>query len=161
MGRAARDVARSQPESALGQALALRRRHRRAAAQPLALDGDAAAMAILSEIGEKLGLGLVSLVNIFNPELVVIGGGAAQAAGVLLAAARRVVAERALRPQRDEVRIVPARHGVDAGVLGAAALAMIELFPDEAPARGSGSLAAGPANSPCTDQQGQGGVAMH
>ena len=93
-------------------------------------------MAILTDIGEKLGLGIASIVNIFNPELVVIGGGAAQAAAILLPAARRVVAERALRPQRDEVRIVPAQHGVDAGVLGAAALAIIELFPDEAPARG-------------------------
>ena len=54
----------------------------------------------------------------------------------MLGAARRVVAERALQPNRDQVRIVPARHGVDAGVLGAAALAIIELFPDESPARG-------------------------
>ncbi len=93
-------------------------------------------MAVLDGIGAKLGLGIVSLVNIFNPELVVVGGGAAQAADVVLGAARRVVAERALQPNRDQVRIVPARHGVDAGVLGAAALAIIELFPDEAPARG-------------------------
>ena len=136
MGRAARDFARSQPDSALGQALASGDVVDGPLLSALALGGDAPAVAILSEIGEKLGMGLVSLVNIFNPELVVIGGGAAQAADVLLAAVRRVVAERALRPQRDEVRIVPARHGVDAGVLGAAALAMIELFPDEAPARG-------------------------
>jgi len=136
MGRAARDFARSRPDSALGQALASGDVVDGPLLSALALGGDAPSIAILSEIGEKLGLGLVSLVNIFNPELIVIGGGAAQAADVLLAAARRVVAERALRPQRDEVRIVPARHGVDAGVLGAAALAMIELFPDEAPARG-------------------------
>ena len=97
------------------------------------LSGDAAAVAVLADIGEKLGLGITSLVNIFNPELVVIGGGAAQAGEIILGPARRVVAERALLPQRDEVRIVPARHGVDAGVLGAAALAIIELFPDEAP----------------------------
>ena len=64
-----------------------------------------------------------------------VGGGAAESGEILLAPARRVVAERALRPQRDEVRIVPAQHGVDAGVLGAAALAIIELFPDEAPGR--------------------------
>jgi len=135
MGRAARDVARSQPDSALGHALASGAQVDGPLLSTLALAGDPAAVAVLSEIGEKLGMGLVSIVNIFNPELVVIGGGAAQAADILLAPARRVVAERALRPQRDEVRIVPAQHGVDAGVLGAAALAMIELFPDETPVR--------------------------
>jgi glucokinase len=136
MGQAARDTAREQPDSALGRALAAGDEVGGPLLSALALDGDPLAVAILTDIGEKLGLGIASIVNIFNPELVVIGGGAAQAAAILLPAARRVVAERALRPQRDEVRIVPAQHGVDAGVLGAAALAIIELFPDEAPARG-------------------------
>ena len=136
MGQAARDTAREQPDSALGRALAAGDEGGGPLLSALALDGDPLAVAILTDIGEKLGLGIASIVNIFNPELVVIGGGAAQAAAILLPAARRVVAERALRPQRDEVRIVPAQHGVDAGVLGAAALAIIELFPDEAPARG-------------------------
>ena len=136
MGRDARDVARAMPESALGQALARGEEVDGPLLSSLALGGDQAAVKVLTDIGEKLGLGMVSIVNIFNPELVVVGGGAAEAADILLAPARRVVAERALQPQRDEVRIVPAQHGVDAGVLGAAALALIELFPDEAPARG-------------------------
>jgi glucokinase len=136
MGQAAGDVARALPDSALGKALAAGDDVDGPLLSAVALAGDPAAVAALSAIGEKLGLGIVSIVNIFNPELVVVGGGAAQAADILLASARRVVAERALRPQRDEVRIVPAQHGVDAGVLGAAALAIIELFPDEAPARG-------------------------
>jgi glucokinase len=137
MGEAARDAARARPESALGRALAAGGEVDGALLSTLALDGDPVAVAVVTDIGEKLGLGITSIVNIFNPELVVVGGGAAQAAELLLAPARRVVAERALRPQRDEVRIVPAQHGVDAGVLGAAALAIIELFPDEAPARGA------------------------
>jgi len=58
-------------------------------------------------------------VNIFNPELVVIGGGFARAGDLLLEPARRVVAERALAPARDEVRIVPALLGVEAGLIGA------------------------------------------
>ena len=136
MGRAARDVARTAPDSALGQALASGEEVDGPLVSRLALDGDTAAVAVLTGIGEKLGLGITSLVNIFNPELVVIGGGAAQAGEIILGPARRVVAERALSPQRDQVRIVLAQHGVDAGVLGAAALAIIELFPDEAPARG-------------------------
>ncbi len=136
MGQAARDVARAMPESALGQALASGEEVDGPLLSSLALGGDPASVAVLTDIGEKLGLGIASIVNIFNPELVVVGGGAAEAGEILLAPARRVVAERALRPQRDEVRIMPAQHGVDAGVLGAAALAIIELFPDEAPSRG-------------------------
>jgi glucokinase len=136
MGRAARDVARTVPDSALGQALASGEEVDGPLLSRLALNGDAAAVTLLADIGEKLGLGITSLVNIFNPELVVIGGGAAQAGEIILGPARRVVAERALLPQRDQVRIVPAQHGVDAGVLGAAALAIIELFPEEAPAHG-------------------------
>ena len=136
MGRAARDVARTVPDSALGQALASGEEVDGPLLSRLALNGDAAAISLLSDIGEKLGLGITSLVNIFNPELIVIGGGAAQAGEIILGPARRVVSERALAPQRDQVRIVPAQHGVDAGVLGAAALAIIELFPEEAPARG-------------------------
>ena len=136
MGRAARDVARTVPDSALGQALASGEEVDGPLLSRLALSGDAAAIALLSEIGEKLGLGITNLVNIFNPELIVIGGGAAQAGEIILGPARRVVSERALLPQRDQVRIVPAQHGVDAGVLGAAALAIIELFPEEALGRG-------------------------
>ena len=136
MSQAARDAARAAPESGLGRALAAGQKIDGPLLSTLGLSGDPGAVAILGGIGEKLGLGIASLVNIFNPELVVVGGGAAQAADILLGAARRVVAERALQPNRDQVRIVPAQHGVDAGVLGAAALAIIELFPNEAPARG-------------------------
>ncbi len=75
----------------------------------------------------------MTLVNTFNPERIVIGGGAAAAGELLLAPARRVLARRALRPARDEVSIVPAALGPDAGVVGAAALALMELFPDAAP----------------------------
>jgi len=135
MGRLARDQARAMPESALGQALASGEHVTGSLLSRLALEGDPVATAVLRGVGEKLGVGIANLVNIFNPELVVVGGGAAQAADLLLGPAREVVAERALYPQRDEVRIVPAHHGPDAGVLGAAALAIIESFPDQGPAR--------------------------
>jgi len=131
MGRLARDEARAMPESTLGQALASGEEVDGPLLSRLALDGDPGAIAVLHDVGRKLGIGIANIVNIFNPELVVIGGGAAQAADILLDPARQVVAERALYPERDEVRIVPAHHGQDAGVLGAAALAIIELFPDQ------------------------------
>ena len=133
MGRLARDEARALPESALGQALASGEEVHGPLLSRLALDGDPGAIAVLHDVGRRLGIGIANLVNIFNPELIVIGGGAAEAHDILLGPVREVVAERALHPQRDEVRIVAAHHGQDAGVLGAAALAIIELFPDKQP----------------------------
>ena len=88
----------------------------------------------LERAGEYLGAGLVTLSNIFDPEVIVIGGGAAAAGELLFAPARRVLAARALPPARDRVRVVPAALGPDAGFVGAAALALTELFPGDAPA---------------------------
>ena len=89
----------------------------------LAHDGDAAAIEAIELIGARLGVGDRQPVNIFNPEVVVIGGGVIAAGELLLGPARAEVAERALPPSRDEVRIVAARFGVEAGMVGAAALA--------------------------------------
>ena len=93
----------------------------------LAHDGDPAARDVVALIGARLGVGIASLVNIFNPEVVVVGGGVSAAGELLLAPAREVVAARALSPSRDVVEIVPARFGAEAGMLGAAALAWDEV----------------------------------
>jgi glucokinase len=82
--------------------------------------GNGAAVSALAEIGRKLGSGIGSLVNIFNPELVVIGGGFAAAGDLILDPAREVVHREALEPARDLVRIVPAVLGPEAGLVGAA-----------------------------------------
>ena len=89
----------------------------------LALAGDGDARAVIASVGELLGVGLVGIVNALNPEVVVIGGGAARAGEFLLDPARRVLAQRALRPSRDRVRIVLAALGEDAGLIGAALFA--------------------------------------
>jgi len=128
MGAAALAEAQAKPSSALGRALAAGETVDGPLLSRLALDGDSDAVAVVARIGEYLGAGLVTLVNVFNPELVVIGGGAAAAGELLFAPARRVLAARGLRPQRDEARIVAARFGNDAGLVGAAALALTELF---------------------------------
>jgi glucokinase len=62
----------------------------------------------------------VSLVNIFNPQVVVIGGGVSEAGELLLEPAREIVHQRALAPGRDVVRIVQAAYGSEAGMIGAA-----------------------------------------
>jgi glucokinase len=85
------------------------------------LEGDGPARTALAEIGRRLGAGIASLVNIFNPEVVVVGGGFASGAGeLLLEPAREFVRREALPPARDLVRIVPAALGPDAGMVGAA-----------------------------------------
>jgi glucokinase len=89
-----------------------------------ARDGNEAALHALHELGRRLGAGIGSLVNVFNPELVVIGGGFADALDLMLEAAQEVVAEEALPPGRDLVRIVPAELGPDAGLVGAAFVAL-------------------------------------
>ena len=89
----------------------------------LAHDGDEAAIEALAVIGRWLGVGVANLVNMLNPDVVVIGGGVIAAGELLLAPARAVVAERALSPSKEHVRIVPARFGAESGMLGAAALA--------------------------------------
>lgn len=123
LGREAERVARAVPESGLGRALAAGREITGALATELAHDGDAAARDVVTLIGERLGIGIASLVNIFNPEVVVVGGGVIAAGDLLLEPARQVVRERALAPSRDLVRVVPARFGAESGMLGAALLA--------------------------------------
>jgi glucokinase len=131
MGAAARAAAEREPHSALGKALAAGRTVDSRLLTSLALDGDGSSVAVLERVGEYLGAGLVTLSNIFDPELFVIGGGAAAAGDLLLDPARRVLVTRALPPARDRVRVVPAALGPDAGFIGAAALALTELFPQD------------------------------
>ena len=89
--------------------------------------GEGASVEALAEIGRRLGAGIASFVNVFEPELVVVGGGFGEAGELLLAPARKVVAVEGLAPGRDTVRIVEAELGVDAGVIGAAMIAFEAL----------------------------------
>ena len=88
---------------------------------------------MLDHVGFHLGVGIASYVNVFNPEVVVIGGGFAEAGELLLEPARRVVAERALPPSRDEVEIVLAELGSAAGLVGAGLVAFEALDVGEVP----------------------------
>ncbi|HVE69363.1 MAG TPA: ROK family protein [Solirubrobacteraceae bacterium] len=124
LAREARAAAERAPESALGRAMASGRAIAGALVTELAHDGDAVARSVLELIGSRLGVGVASYVNIFNPEFVVLGGGVMGAGELLLEPVRAEVAARALRPGRDLVQIVPARFGGEAGMIGAAALAL-------------------------------------
>jgi glucokinase len=122
IGRRAREVADERPDSALGR-LAAKREVVGEDATELARDGDELALSVLEEAGRWLGIGLAGFVNVFNPEMVVVGGGAMEAGELILKSARREVYLRARPPSRDLVEIKEATLGPESGVLGAAALA--------------------------------------
>ena len=89
--------------------------------------GNEQATEAIAEIGRRLGAGIGSLINVFEPEAVVVGGGFGQAGELLLAPAREVVAYEALRPGRNTTRIVPAELGPRAGLVGAGFVAFEAL----------------------------------
>lgn len=89
-----------------------------------ALEGDTEAGRLLDGVARWLGIGLANLLNVLDPEVVVVGGGLVAVADLLLPTARRVCAEEVLSSQvRAEVAIVPAGLGEHAGATGAALLA--------------------------------------
>ncbi len=88
-----------------------------------ARSGDALATAIMVRAATALGAGVVNIVNIFNPEVVVIGGGVAQAGALLFDPVRAAVATHAMRLPAMDVRVEPAHFGDNAGLIGAVSLA--------------------------------------
>ena len=93
----------------------------------LAREGEARAVEILDGIGRYLGSGIGSLVNIFNPDLVVIGGGFAAAGDFVLEPARDVLRREGLAGAGERVRIVRAELGTAAGLIGAGLIAFDAL----------------------------------
>ncbi|HLJ03967.1 MAG TPA: ROK family protein [Solirubrobacteraceae bacterium] len=124
LAREALRLAQERGDSALARAASEGRDVAGPLITELAHDGDEAAREAIELIGTRLGVGIASLVNIFNPQVVVIGGGVVAAGDLLLEPARAEVARRSLPPSRDVVRIVPARFGAEAGMVGAAVLAL-------------------------------------
>jgi glucokinase len=127
LAREARAAALREPGSALGRALAAGREVAGPLVTELAHDGDPVALAVLEQLGEWLGLGLASLVNIFNPDVVVVGGGVIGAGELILEPARRVVAARALALPAEHVAVRRARFGAESGMVGAAVYAREQL----------------------------------
>jgi glucokinase len=127
LAREAVRLAAERPDSGLAAAAA----EGYALAGPLVTElahaGDAAAIEALELIGTRLGVAISSFINTFNPDVVVLGGGVMAAGELILAPARAEVARRALSPSKDEVQIVAAELGSEAGMVGAVALVFDEL----------------------------------
>ncbi len=85
--------------------------------------GDELALEVFRRMGVYLGIGLANLINILNPEMIIIGGGVANGWSLFEKHVSHEVAERAFPIPADQVKIVPAECGDDAGLLGAARLA--------------------------------------
>jgi glucokinase len=84
---------------------------------------DPAARAVVKGAGEHLGVGIASLINLFNPEAVVLGGGVAESFDLLRPHVERIVSRRAFAESARMARIMPSDLGNDATAVGAAMLA--------------------------------------
>ena len=127
LAREGRVAAEGNPESALGRVLAEGGVIDGKAVTDAANDGDPVAVAVVEEAGRRLGAGLSGLANIFEPEVIVIGGGVAKVIGDLMVApAREELRSRALPPM-NEVPVELAELGTEAGMVGAAEMARLEL----------------------------------
>jgi len=89
-----------------------------------AREGDILANEVIAQAAFYLGIGVSNVVNIFNPEAVIIGGSLSAMGDLLLQPVREIVKDRALPLLARTVRILPARLGNDAGLFGAAIYAL-------------------------------------
>ena len=97
--------------------------------------GDPVAVALLQSAGRRVGSMLASVVNFFNPSLIVIGGGVANSPDQLLAAIRETVYRRSLPLATRELAIRRSSLGGRAGVIGGAAMVVDQLFSRDSIAR--------------------------
>jgi glucokinase len=126
LGREGLAAAESSPDSALGKLLAAGETVDGRAVTDAALAGDAVAVGVFELIGSRLGVACSSFANVFQPDAIVVGGGVIAAGELLLEPARRELRARALNPM-NRTPVLAATLGNDAGMIGAAALARIEL----------------------------------
>jgi glucokinase len=130
---AVRDGADAHPSSVLARALREGREPTGALVTELAHDGDQAAIRALEDVGRRLGAAIAAFVAAYRPQLVVVGGDLIAAGELLLGPARAEASARAEDPAGAGVStqggppIVAARFGVDAVIVGAAALAFEAL----------------------------------
>jgi glucokinase len=89
-----------------------------------AASGDPVAAQLWDDLGSELGTALASVVWLLNPDTIVIGGGVAAAGELIFDPVRRAIRRRTQKVIHENLRIVPAALGNDAGIIGNAALAL-------------------------------------
>ncbi len=125
LAREGKAAAERDPDSALGKALAEGPIVGKTVTE-LAIEGDEPAREVVADAGRHLGVALASLANIFDPDVIVIGGGVSAVGDLMLEPARDELHSRALDPM-SKTPVKLAELGPDAGMIGAAAMALIEL----------------------------------
>ena len=88
-----------------------------------ATSGDALASDIMQEVGTNLGIGIVSLLHAFDPEIIVIGGGMSESLELLLPGIAQEVERHAMAQHRGGLRLAKSKLGDDVSLVGAGALA--------------------------------------
>lgn len=92
-----------------------------------AKQGDSLALSVIADASHYLGLGIINLVTLINPEMIIIGGSVARMGNLLLDPVRQMVKDKAFPLMVKKLKIVPAYLGEDAGLLGAAAYALDQI----------------------------------
>jgi len=130
IGRAARRAAQENPETTLvdfaGSIDAITAKHVSRAAR----EYDEVALEVMHEAGRWLGIGLSNIANLFDPQTIVLGGGVIQAGESFLGVARDTLVAMTAAQRRRPMRLDVSTLGSDAGIIGAAALALHEAVPD-------------------------------
>ena len=93
-----------------------------------AVSGDELAMNVFTRAMEYIGLGISNMINIFNPELIVIGGGVSMAGDIFFDTIREVVSKNVMQPTSRQVNIVPVAHGNNAALMGAFSLILNKVL---------------------------------
>ena len=94
----------------------------------MARGGNRQAQAFWFKVAQHLGIALVGIVNLLNPDCIVIGGGVANAGKILFDKVKEIILRRAMDVQARHVKVFKARLGNDAGLIGAAILVKEALF---------------------------------
>jgi glucokinase len=134
IARSARRAAQENPKSTMakfaGSVDAITAKHVAQAAS----EYDEVALDVMHEAGRWLGIGLSNIANLFDPETIVLGGGVIKAGESFLGVARDTLVAMTAAQRRRPMRLDVTALGSDAGIIGAAALALDEASPDAEPA---------------------------
>lgn len=93
-----------------------------------ALQGDELCRAALENVGENLGTGIADLVNIFNPQMVIIGGAFNYGREIILPILEKTIADETLPSVRQDLEVIISDQGADATVLGAIAVVLDDIL---------------------------------
>ncbi|MCC7361361.1 MAG: ROK family protein [Anaerolineales bacterium] len=99
-----------------------------AAVAQAALEGDVVAQQLLADAGRHIGSALASLINLLNPDRIVLGGGVTKAGSYLLEPLQQAIEDHAMRPSRQAVQVVLAQLGRRSVAMGAVAQALAQTF---------------------------------